>query len=166
MPVVAGVLTEVFHMGPSYHNTLRQSAIQRLHVEKCGAQNDTVSGSSDATTPSGRVAVNASGRPLLAGVAPDMHDASGGSAGDDNAERAGGIVQAEDALVDPRVDETIRAAEREARRIIRARREAERLRLTDDERAILRIMERDLRRPLTEREERLALEQARSLGMV
>ena len=46
-------------------------------------------------------------RPLLAGVAPDMHDASGGSVGDDDAERAGGIVQAEDALVDPRVDETI-----------------------------------------------------------
>ena len=46
-------------------------------------------------------------RPLLAGVAPDMHDASGGFAGDDDAERAGGIVQAEDALVDPRVDETI-----------------------------------------------------------
>ncbi len=45
--------------------------------------------------------------PLLAGVAPDMHDASGGSVGDDDAERAGGIVQAEDALVDPRVDETI-----------------------------------------------------------
>ena len=36
-----------------------------------------------------------------------MHDASGGFAGDDDAERAGGIVQAEDALVDPRVDETI-----------------------------------------------------------
>jgi hypothetical protein len=46
-------------------------------------------------------------RPLLAGVAPDMHDASGGSADDDDAERAGGIVQAEDALVDPRIDETI-----------------------------------------------------------
>jgi hypothetical protein len=45
-----------------------------------------------------------------------------------------------------------RALEREARRIIRARREAERLRLTDDERAALR-MERDLRRPLTEQEE-------------
>ena len=45
-------------------------------------------------------------------------------------------------------------------------REAERLRLTDDERAILRIMERDLRRTLTEPEEHLALEQARSLGMV
>ena len=59
-----------------------------------------------------------------------------------------------------------RAVEREARRIIRARREAERLRLTDDERAVLRIMERDLRRPLTEQEEHLALEQARSLGMV
>jgi hypothetical protein len=38
--------------------------------------------------------------------------------------------------------------------------------LTDDERAVLRIMERDLRRPLTEQEEHLALEQARSLGMV
>jgi hypothetical protein len=36
-----------------------------------------------------------------------MHDASGGSVGDDDAERADGIVQAEDALVDPRVDETI-----------------------------------------------------------
>ena len=57
------------------------------------------------------------------------------------------------------------AIEREARRIIRARREAERLRLTDDERAVLRIIERDLRRPLTEQEEHLALEQARALGM-
>jgi hypothetical protein len=46
-------------------------------------------------------------RPLRAGVAPDMHDASGGSVGDDDAERADGIVQAEDALVDPRVDEPI-----------------------------------------------------------
>ena len=64
------------------------------------------------------------------------------------------------------VDAADRAAGREARRIIRARREAERLRLTDDERAVLRIMERDLRRPLTEQEEHLALEQARSLGMV
>jgi hypothetical protein len=57
------------------------------------------------------------------------------------------------------------AIEREARRIIRARREAERLRLTDDERAVLRIIERDLRRPLTEQKEHLALEQARALGM-
>ena len=64
------------------------------------------------------------------------------------------------------VDAADRAVEREARRIIRARREAERLRLTDDERAVLQIMERDLRRPLTEQEEHLALEQARSLGMV
>ena len=64
------------------------------------------------------------------------------------------------------VDAADRAIEREARRIIRARREAERLRLTDDERAILRIMERDLRRPLTEQEEHLALERVRSLGMV
>jgi hypothetical protein len=62
------------------------------------------------------------------------------------------------------VDAADRAIEREARRIIRARREAERLRLTDDERAILRIMER-LRRPLTEQEEHLALEQARAFGM-
>jgi hypothetical protein len=61
------------------------------------------------------------------------------------------------------VDAADRAAEREARRIIRTRREAERLRLTDYERAILRIMERDLRRTLTEQEEHLALEQARSL---
>jgi hypothetical protein len=64
------------------------------------------------------------------------------------------------------VDAADRAAEREARRIIRTRREAERLRLTDYERAILRIMERDLRRTLTEQEEHLTLEQARSLGMV
>ena len=64
------------------------------------------------------------------------------------------------------VDAADRAIEREARRIIRARREAERLRLTDDERAVLRIMERDLRRTLTEQEEHLTLEQARSLGMV
>jgi hypothetical protein len=63
------------------------------------------------------------------------------------------------------VDAADRAIEREARRIIRARREAERLRLTDDERAVLRIMERDLRRPLTEQEEHLAIEQARALGM-
>ena len=55
---------------------------------------------------------------------------------------------------------------REARRIIRTRREAERQRLTEDERAVLRIMERDLRRTLTEQEEHLALEQVRSLGMV
>ena len=41
------------------------------------------------------------------------------------------------------VDVANRAIEREARRTIRARREAERLRLTDYERAILRIMERD-----------------------
>jgi hypothetical protein len=45
------------------------------------------------------------------------------------------------------VDAADRAIEREARRIIRARREAERLGLTDDERVVLRIMERDLRRP-------------------
>jgi hypothetical protein len=64
------------------------------------------------------------------------------------------------------VDAADRAIEREARRIIRARREAERLGLTDDERTILRIMERDLRRPLTEQEEHLSLEQARSPGMV
>ena len=47
-------------------------------------------------------------RPLGAGVAPDMHDASGGSVGDDDAERADGIVQAEDALVGSACrDETI-----------------------------------------------------------
>jgi hypothetical protein len=46
-----------------------------------------------------------------------------------------------------------RAIKRGARRIMRARREAERPCLTDDERAVLRIMERDLRRPLTEQEE-------------
>ena len=63
------------------------------------------------------------------------------------------------------VDAADRAIEREALRIIRARREAERLGLTDDERAVLRIMERDLRRALTEQEEHLALEQTRSLGM-
>jgi hypothetical protein len=45
-----------------------------------------------------------------------------------------------------------RAIEHEARRIIRGRREAETLRLTDDERAVLRIMERDLRRPPIEQE--------------
>lgn len=64
------------------------------------------------------------------------------------------------------VDAADRAIEREARRIIRARREAERPRLTDYERAVLRIMERDLRRPLPEEEEHRALEQARALGMV
>jgi uncharacterized membrane protein len=63
------------------------------------------------------------------------------------------------------VDAADRAIEREARRIIRARRETERLRLTDDERAVLRIMERGLRRSLTEQEEHLALEQTRALGM-
>jgi uncharacterized membrane protein len=62
-------------------------------------------------------------------------------------------------------DAADRAVVREARRIIGARREAERQQLTDDERAVLRIIERDLRRPLTEREERLALEQTRALGM-
>jgi hypothetical protein len=46
-------------------------------------------------------------RPLLAGVSPDMHHASGVSVGDDDAERAGGIVHAEDTLVDSRVDEPI-----------------------------------------------------------
>ena len=51
------------------------------------------------------------------------------------------------------VDAADRAIEREARRIIRARCQAERLRLTDDQRAVLRIVERDLRRPLTEQEE-------------
>jgi hypothetical protein len=45
-------------------------------------------------------------------------------------------------------------------------REAERLRLSEDERVMLQAMERELGRPLTEPEERLALEQARSLGMV
>ena len=64
------------------------------------------------------------------------------------------------------VDAADRAIEREARRIIRARREAKRLLLTDDERAVLRIVERDLRRPLTEQEEFLTLEQTRALGMV
>ena len=58
------------------------------------------------------------------------------------------------------VDAADKAIEREARRIIRARRQAERLRLTDDQRAVLRIVERDLRRPLTEQEQEqfLALE--------
>jgi hypothetical protein len=66
------------------------------------------------------------------------------------------------------VDAADKAIERVARRIIRARRQAERLRLTDDQRAVLRIVERDLRRPLTEQEQEqfLALEQARALGMV
>jgi hypothetical protein len=45
-------------------------------------------------------------------------------------------------------------------------REAERLRLSEDERAMLQSMERELGRRLTEPEEHLALEQARSLGMV
>ncbi len=64
------------------------------------------------------------------------------------------------------VDAADKAIGREARRIIRARREAERLHVTDDERAVLRIVERDLRRPLTEQAEFQALEQARSHGMV
>jgi hypothetical protein len=46
-----------------------------------------------------------------------------------------------------------RAIKREARRILRARRETKRLHLTDGERAVLRIVERDLRRPLTEHDE-------------
>ena len=45
-------------------------------------------------------------------------------------------------------------------------REAEKLRLSENERAMLQAMERELARPLTEPEEHLALEQARSLGMV
>ena len=45
-------------------------------------------------------------------------------------------------------------------------REAERLRLSEDERAMLQAIERELGRPLTEPEEDLALEQARSLGIV
>jgi hypothetical protein len=45
-------------------------------------------------------------------------------------------------------------------------RDAERLRLSEDERAMLQSMERELGRRLTEPEEHLALEQARSLGMV
>jgi hypothetical protein len=59
-----------------------------------------------------------------------------------------------------------RAIKREARRIIRARRETARQLLNDEERKMLRAMEHDLGRPLTEREEHLSLEQARSLGMV
>jgi hypothetical protein len=43
-------------------------------------------------------------------------------------------------------------------------REAERLRLSKDERALLQAMERELGRPLTEPEDILALEQARHLG--
>jgi hypothetical protein len=45
-------------------------------------------------------------------------------------------------------------------------REAERPRLSKDERAMLQSMERELGRPLTAPEEHLALEQARTLGMV
>ena len=45
-------------------------------------------------------------------------------------------------------------------------REAERLRLSEDERAMLQTMESELDRRLTDPEEHLALEQARSLGMV
>ena len=50
--------------------------------------------------------------------------------------------------------------------MISPEREAERLRLSEDERAMLQAMERELGRRLTEPEEHLALEQARSLGMV
>jgi hypothetical protein len=64
------------------------------------------------------------------------------------------------------VDAADKAIEREARRIIRARRETARRRLNDEERKMLRAIEHDLGRPLTEREEHLSLEQARSLGMV
>jgi hypothetical protein len=45
-------------------------------------------------------------------------------------------------------------------------REVEGLRLSEDERVMLPAMERELGRPLTEPEEHLALEQARSLGIV
>jgi hypothetical protein len=49
---------------------------------------------------------------------------------------------------------------------ISPQREAERLRLSEYERAILQAIERELGWPLTEPEEHLALEQARALGMV
>ena len=49
---------------------------------------------------------------------------------------------------------------------ISPKREAKRLRLSEDERALLQAMERELGRPLTEPEEHLALERARTLGMV
>ena len=49
---------------------------------------------------------------------------------------------------------------------ISPQREAERLRLSEDERAMLQSTERELGRPLTAPEEHLALEQARSFGMV
>ena len=45
-------------------------------------------------------------------------------------------------------------------------REVARRLLNDDERSIIAMMERDLRRLLTDQEEFLALEQARALGMV
>jgi hypothetical protein len=64
------------------------------------------------------------------------------------------------------VDAADRAAEREARRIIRARRDAARQLLNDEERKIVRAMEHNLGRPLTEQEEHLALEKARSFGVV
>ena len=64
------------------------------------------------------------------------------------------------------VDAADRAIESEARRILRARREAARQLLNDEERTMLRAMEHNLGRPLTEQEEHLSLEQARSLGMV
>jgi hypothetical protein len=57
------------------------------------------------------------------------------------------------------------AIEREARRVIRARREAARQLLNDEERKMLRATEHDLGRPLTEQEEHLSLEQVRSLGV-
>ena len=72
----------------------------------------------------------------------------------------------ETALANTNVAEAVdKAFDREALRIIRARREAERLRLTDRERAVLRIMERDLRRTLTDEEEHLALERLGSVGV-
>ena len=49
---------------------------------------------------------------------------------------------------------------------ISPKREAERLHLCQDERAMLQAMERELSRRLTEPEAHLALEQARALGMV
>ena len=44
-------------------------------------------------------------------------------------------------------------------------REAERLRLSEDERAMLQAMERELGRPLTEPEEHLALERPLAMSL-
>jgi hypothetical protein len=60
------------------------------------------------------------------------------------------------------LDANNRATTREARRLLRARRDAKRQHLTEQERLILRILESDLRRQLTDQE----VEQVRAIGLI